>query len=130
MQYKLVTAAMVGGALFALGAQNGIHVLHAQTKAPYYTIGEIQVQNEDGYKNEFLKDAQPKLKEAGATYIAGGFNKAKALTGSPVANRFVVLKWDSQEAADKWWATWGEKHQREVGNKYADFRIIGVEGIQ
>jgi hypothetical protein len=36
----------------------------------------------------------------------------------------------SREPSDKWWATWGEKHQREVGNKYADFGIIGVEGVQ
>ena len=129
MQYKLVTAAMVGGALLALGAQNGIQVLHAQTKAPYYVIGEIQVTNEDGYKNEFLKVAQPKLKEFGATYVAGGFNKAKGIVGIPPANRVVVLKFEDQEIADKWFKS-AEKDQREIGNKYADFRIIGVEGVQ
>ena len=36
---------------------------------------------------------------AGAKYIAGGFNKAVALSGAPVANRYVVLQFDSVDKA-------------------------------
>lgn len=124
-KYKIALA-MAGS--FALGAI-AVQTLHAAATPPYYVIGEIQVQNEDGYKNDFLKVVQPKMKESGAVYIAGGFNKAKAWTGSPAANRFIVLKFENPEAAGKWWKD-AEKDQREIGNKYADFRIIGVEGVE
>jgi uncharacterized protein (DUF1330 family) len=123
--YK-IAAVLIGSFVLGAGAAS---VPHAQGTAPYYVIGEIQVQNEDGYKNDFLKVVQPKIKEAGAVYVAGGFNKAKAWTGSPAANRYVVLKFESQEAAEKWWKV-AEKDQREIGNKYADFRIIGVPGVE
>jgi uncharacterized protein (DUF1330 family) len=34
------------------------------------------------------------MKEAGAKYLAGGFNDATALSGAPAANRVVILQFE------------------------------------
>ena len=48
MTLKSTMLTIAASALVVGGA---VELLHAQTKAPYYIIGEIQAQNEDGYKN-------------------------------------------------------------------------------
>ena len=123
--YK-IAAAVVGSFILGAGAAS---VLHAQAKPSAYTFAEIDVKDQDGYTKDFLPKAQANIKESGGKYIAGGFNKAVGLSGSPPANRVVLVQFPDMDAVKAFYA---KEHQLEadVGSKYASFRSIGIEGVE
>jgi uncharacterized protein (DUF1330 family) len=124
--YK-IAAAVIGS--FVLGAGT-VQMLHAQAKPPAYTLGEITVKDEDGYKRDFLPEAQRIIKEGGGIYLAGGFNKTTALSGAPPANRVVLIRYENMDALKKWWDGGGRDIQEKVGTKYATFRVFAIDGIE
>ena len=123
--YK-IAAAVIGSFVLGVGAAN---VLHAQAKPPGYTWAEIDVKDQDGYTKDFLPKAQASIKESGGKYLAGGFNKAISLSGSPPPNRVVLLQFRDMDTLK---AFEGRKKQNvaDVGSKYASFRVIGIEGVE
>jgi len=123
--YK-ITAAVIGSFVLGLGAAS---ILHAQAKPPAYVVAEIDVKDQDGYTKDFLPKAQANIKESGGKYIGGGFNKAMSLAGSPPPNRVVLLQFADVDGLKAFYAK--EKQlEADVGNKYASFRAIGIEGIE
>lgn len=124
---RKIAAALIGS--FVLGA-GAVQLLHAQTTPPAYTVAMINVKDEEGYKKDFLPEAQKMIKEGGGKYIAGGWNKTTPMDGPPPPNRVVVLQFESASALKKWWESGLEKLQKEVGHKYADFQTFAVEGIE
>ena len=123
--YK-IGAAVIGSFVLGVGAAS---VLHAQAKPPGYTWAEIDVKDQDGYAKDFLPKAQANIKESGGKYLAGGFNKATGLSGSPPPDRVILLQFADMEAVGAFYA---KRHALEagVGSKYGSFRIIGIEGIE
>jgi uncharacterized protein (DUF1330 family) len=123
--YK-IAAAVICGFVLGVGAAS---VLHAQAKPPAYTFAEIDVKDQDGYTKDFLPKAQANIKESGGQYLAGGFNKAISLSGAAPPNRVVILQFPDMDALK---AFYGKEKQLEadVGNKYASFRAIGIEGVE
>jgi len=123
--YK-IAAAVIGSFVLGLGAAS---VLHAQAKPPAYTFAEIDVKDQDGYAKDFLPKAQANIKETGGKYLGGGFNKAISLSGSPPPNRVVLLQFPDMDTLKAFYAK--EKLlETNIGNKYASFRAIGIEGIE
>jgi uncharacterized protein (DUF1330 family) len=123
MRTNFKVAAVV--ASFVLGA--GVGVMHAQVKTPAYSVAEIDVKDQDGYTRDFLPQAQANIKEHGGKYIGGGFNKAISMSGSPPPNRVVLLQFPDMDTMKSFSAK-QRQLQAEVGNKYASFRAIGIEG--
>jgi uncharacterized protein (DUF1330 family) len=104
-------------------------VLYAQAKPPGYIFVEIDVKDQDSYKNDFLPKAQALIKESGGKYLAGGFNKAVGLSGSPPPNRVVLLQFSDVDAVKAFYVK-ESKLEADIGNKYASFRAVGIEGIE
>ena len=104
-------------------------ILYAQAKPPGYIFVEIDVKDQDGYTKEFLPKAQALIKDSGGKYLAGGFNKAVGLSGSPPPNRVVLLQFPNIEAVKAFYVK-ESKLEADVGNKYASFRAVGIEGIE
>ena len=123
--YK-IAAAVIGSFVLGVGAAN---VLHAQAKPPGYSWAEIDVKDEDGYAKDFLPKAQANIKESGGKYLAGGFNKAISMSGSPPPNRVVLLQFPDIDAVKAFNAK-EQQLEADVGNKYASFRAIGIEGVE
>src|ERR1700684_1640393 len=121
--YK-IAAAVIGSLVLGVGAAN---VLRAQTKPPAFIFVEIDVKDQDGYAKDFLPKAQASIKESGGKYLAGGFNKAISLSGSPPPNRVVLLEFADRDALKAFEAKESQL-EADVGNKYASFRAIGIEG--
>ncbi len=63
-------------------------------KMAAFVIGEIEVSEESrkGFENIFLTQAHKELEDAGAKIVAGGFDNAVSLTGTPPKNRYVVIQ--------------------------------------
>jgi uncharacterized protein (DUF1330 family) len=123
--YK-IGAAVIGSFVLGVGAAS---VLHAQSKPPAYTFAEIDVKDQDGYTKDFLPKAQASIKGSGGKYLAGGFNKAISLSGSPPPNRVVLLQFTDIDALKAFYAK-EQQLEANVGNKYASFRAIGIEGVE
>jgi uncharacterized protein (DUF1330 family) len=123
--YQIAAALLVS---FVLGV-GSFSVLHAQTKLPTYVIVEVDVKDQDGYTRDFLPKAQALIKEMGGKYLAGGFNKALALTGAKPPNRVVLLQFPDVDAVKVFYEKEG-RLEADVGNKYASFRAFGIEGAE
>jgi len=121
-----IAAAVTGCLVLGLGTAS---MLYAQAKPPAYVFVEIDVKDQDGYTRDFLPKAQANIKEMGGKYLAGGFNKAISLSGSPPPNRVVLLQFSDIDALKAFYVK--EKQlETDIGNKYASFRAIGVEGVE
>ncbi len=109
---------------FGLGGLS-IHTLHAQAKPPVYTIAEIDVSNNDAYMKEYAPKAQVLIKEKGGKLLAA--SNGTVLEGAP-AKRVAIQQWESMEKARAWHSSKEYKENRKIGDKYAKFRIVAVEG--
>jgi uncharacterized protein (DUF1330 family) len=123
--YK-IAAAVIASFFLGVGA---VSVLHAQVKLPAYVVAEIDVKDQDGYAKDFLPKAQANIKEHGGKYLAGGLNKAISLSGSPPPNRVVLLQFADIDAV-KAFEVKQKQLEADVGNKYASFRAVGIEGVE
>jgi len=123
--YK-IAAAVIAGFVLGVGA---VSVLHAQAKIPAYSVAEIDVKDQDGYTKDFLPKAQANIRENGGKYLAGGLNKAIRMSGSPPPNRVVLLQFPDMDAL-KAFGVKQKQLEADVGDKYASFRAIGIEGIE
>jgi len=121
-----IVAIVIGSFVLGLGAAS---VLHAQTKPPAYVFAEIDVKDQDGYTKDFLPKAQANIRESGGKYLGGGFNKAISLNGTPPANRIALLEFPNLDALEAF-AAKQKQLEAEIGNKYANFRGIGFEGVE
>ena len=117
-----IALAVIAG--FGVGALS-IHTLHAQGKPPVYTIAEIDVRNNDAYLKEYAPKAQALIKEKGGKLLAAG--NGTAFEGAS-AKRVAIQQWESMEKAKAWHSSKEYKENRKVGDKYAKFRIVAVEG--
>ena len=119
-----IALAVIAG--FGLGAVS-IHTLYAQAKPPVFTVVEIDVSNVDAYGKEYAPKAQQLLRDKGAKILVGS-NNVVAFEGKQ-AKRLAVHQWESMEKAKAWYESKEYKEIRKIGNKYAKFRVLAVEGM-
>jgi uncharacterized protein (DUF1330 family) len=117
---SMVVGAILGGA--------AIQALHAQAKPPVYMIAINELTDPDHYAKEYVPPAQQSVKDHGGEYIAAG-------PGTPVAGNLpqgpvVILRWDSMEALEGWRNSSEFQAVLKVGEKYAKFNIVAVNGLK
>jgi uncharacterized protein (DUF1330 family) len=110
----------------AVGA-GAIDILHAEAKPPVYMIALNEVSNQEGYAKEYLPKARKTIQDHGGVYIAAG-------TGTQVAGglpngRVVILRWETMDALLKWRNSPEYQSALKVGEKYAKYNIIAVNGV-
>ena len=69
-----------------------------------------------------------RIAQKGGKYLAGGFDKAVGLSRIPPANRYVIVQFENMDKAKAWYEGGQRELERTVASKYADFRVIAVEG--
>jgi uncharacterized protein (DUF1330 family) len=121
--YKVTLAALIGAAIGGAAVQG----LHAQAKAPVYTVTEIDVHNVDAYMKEYVPVVQPLIKKGGGTLLAASLKVTAMLGTAP--KRVAINRWDSLEAAQANYNSPEYKAAQAVGDKYATFRRYAVEGL-
>ncbi|HVQ60795.1 MAG TPA: DUF1330 domain-containing protein [Burkholderiales bacterium] len=117
-----IALAVIAG--FGVGALS-IHTLYAQAKPPVYSITEIDISNSDSYMKEYAPKAQALIKEKGGKQIAA--SSGVTIEGAP-AKRVAINQWESLEKAKGFYSSKEYKENRKIGDKYAKFRTIAVEG--
>lgn len=116
---------MLAGAVFGGAA---IQALHAQAKPPVYMIAINEISDQEGYAKEYVPPAQKSVKDHGGQYAAAG--PGTQLAGSLPHGPVVILRWQSMEALEAWRNSPDFQAALKVGEKYAKFNIIAVNGVQ
>jgi|SRR6267142_507342 len=117
-----IALAVIAG--FGLGVLS-IHTLRAQAKPPVYTVVEVDISNNDSYMKEYAPKAQALIKEKGGKLIAA--SSGVTIEGAP-AKRIAINQWESMEKAKGFYSSKEYKEIRKIGDKYAKFRAVAVEG--
>jgi uncharacterized protein (DUF1330 family) len=120
-----VAVSMLAGA--ALGGA-AIQALHAQAKPPVYMIAINEVSDPNSYAREYVPPAQKSVKDRGGEYVAAGPGTQVAgnLPNGPV----VIIRWESMEALLGWHNSPEFQAALKVGEKYAKFNILAVNGVR
>jgi len=119
------------GLAVLIGAGAGaasIEALRAQAKPPAYVIAEVTVKDKDPYMKEFLPARAKAIQDSGGKYLVRG-GEARAVAGPPPAQRIIVVQFDNVDAMIAFTQSAGFKDSQAIGEKYADIRIFGVEGV-
>lgn len=120
-----LAAAVFGGAI--LGAL-AIHGLHAQGRPPVFQVTLQDISNPEALNKEFVPLARETIRNNGGKLVASG--APIVLEGSMAAKRIVINQWESVEKAQAWHKSADYQKARDIGNKYATFNIVLVEGAQ
>jgi uncharacterized protein (DUF1330 family) len=116
---------MIAGA--GLGAA-AVQALHAQAKPPVYMVAINEVSDQQRYANEYVSAAQKSVKDHGGEYIAAG--PGTPLAGNLPRGPVVILRWDSMEALERWRNSPDFQAALKIGEKYAKFNIVAVNGLK
>jgi uncharacterized protein (DUF1330 family) len=119
-----VALSMLAG---AAAAGSAIQALHAQAKPPVYMIAINEVSNQDGYTREYVPPAQKSVKDHGGVYIAAG--PGTQVAGNLPSGPVVILRWESMEALQGWHNSPDFQAALKIGEKYAKFNIVAVNGV-
>ena len=68
-------------------------------------------------------------KAAGGRLLARGGASITTIEGEPYKGRIVVQQWDSLDKLKAWHSSAAYKQNRAIGDKYAKFRFVAVEGL-
>jgi uncharacterized protein (DUF1330 family) len=121
---KTMLAVLVGAGIGAVS----MHALRAQAKPPAYLITEITVKNEDGYTRQFLPARAKAIQDAGGKYIVRTGDSV-AVAGQAPAQRILIVQFDDMDKLSAFVDSGAFKDSEDVGERYADIRVYGVEGI-
>jgi uncharacterized protein (DUF1330 family) len=120
-----VALSMLVGLILGAAA---METLHAQAKPPAYMIAINEVRNQEGYTKEYVPPAQKSVKDHGGVYVAAG--PGTQVTGNLPNGPVVILRWDSIEALQSWHNSPDFQAALKIGEKYAQFNIIAVDGMK
>ena len=119
-----ITVSVLAG--MAIGAA-AIHTLHAQAKPPAFVVGEIDIANAAAFDKEYVPPAAKAVVDGGGKYIVRG-GKSIALYGEP-PKRLAIMQFESLEKAQAAFGSKAYTDAKQIGDKYARFRIYAVEGL-
>jgi len=121
----IVALSMLAG--IALGAA-AIQTLDAQAKPPVYMIAINEISNQEGYTKEYVPPAQKSVKDHGGVYVAAG--PGTQVTGNLPNGPVVILRWESMEALRTWLNSPDFQAALKIGEKYAKYNIVAVDGVK
>src|SRR5262245_41819791 len=120
MALSMVVGAALGGA--------AIRALHAQAKPPVYMIAINEVSDQEGYAKEYVSPAHKSVKDRGGEYVAAG--PGTQVAGNLPHGPVVILRWESMEALEGWRTSPEFQAALKIGEKYAKFNIVAVNGLK
>jgi uncharacterized protein (DUF1330 family) len=120
MTLSMIVGAALGGA--------AIQALHAQAKPPVYMIAINEVSDQERYANEYVSPARKSVTDHGGEYVAAG--PGTQVAGNLPHGPVVILRWDSTEALQAWYKSPDFQAALKIGEKYAKFNIVAVDGLK
>ena len=122
--------AMTASAGIAIGSV-AVETLHAQNKPHAYAVIEMDVVNQEAFFNEFVPAAVKTIADQSGKFLARGGKLVEIegpVSSSPQDKRLTVVEFENMEKAQSTFNSASYADVRTIGNKYAKFRIVAVEG--
>jgi uncharacterized protein (DUF1330 family) len=119
--YITIAAVFAGAVLGAAGSE----ALRAQVLAPAFVVGEIEVENAPAYFKEYVPVAAKAVVDGGGKYIVRNGQSVSLYGESPKA--LAIMRFESLAKAEAAFASKAYTDAKEIGDKYAKFRIYAVE---
>ena len=129
--HHAVAIAMFAG--IAIGGV-AVQILHAQAKPRAYVVIEMDVMdvmNQEVFFKEFVPAAVKTIMDQGGKFLARGGKLMSIEEPAPLSSadkRLTVVEFENMEKARETFASPSYSDVRTIGNKYAKFRIVAVEG--
>src|SRR5436309_10330899 len=120
-----IAGSMLVGAV--LGAAGSL-TLHAQPKPPVYMVAINEIRDQEGYTKEYVPPAQKSVKDHGGEYVAAG--PGTQVAGNLPDGPVVILRWESMEALQGWRNSPQFQAALKIGEKYARYNIVAVNGVK
>ena len=117
---SMLAEAALGGA--------AIQALHAQAKPPVYMVAINEVSNQEGYAKEYVSPVQKSVKDHGGEYVAAG--PGTQVAGNLPHGPVMILRRDSIVALQAWHNSPDFQAALKIGEKYAKFNIVAVNGLK
>jgi uncharacterized protein (DUF1330 family) len=76
---------------------------------------------------EFVPLARPTITANGGVLLASG--EPTMIEGSPIKGRVVINQWQNIDQLKKWHSSPEYKKAREIGDKYAKWQMLVVDGV-
>lgn len=92
-----------------------------------YVCVEIDVHDPETYA-EYIKLAPPSIAQYGGRYIVRG-GRTETLEGDWAPKRFVILEFDTMEAARAWWSSPEYAEGKAMRQRSAFTRMLLCEGL-
>jgi uncharacterized protein (DUF1330 family) len=86
------------------------------------------VSDQERYAKEYVSPAQKTVKDYGGEYVAAG--PGAQVAGNLPHGPVVILRWDSIEALQRWHNSPEFQAALMIGEKYAKFNIVAVNGLK
>ena len=123
-RYVSLGLAMLAGAALS----SGINALHAQGKAAgAYAVLDISEIVDPGAMKDIVAKAGAAVKASGGQYLART-DKVTALSGGTPPKRFVIIGFDSVDAAKAWYSSPAQTEVNAVADKALKQRWFIVDG--
>ena len=123
-RFGMALSMVVGAALDGAAIQ----ALHAQAKPPVYMIAINEVSDQERYASEYVSPAQKSVKDHGGEYVAAG--PGTLVAGNLPHGPVVILRWESMEALQGWRNSPEFRAALKIGEQYAKFNIVAVNGLK
>ncbi len=120
MALSMIVGAALGGA--------AIQALHAQSKPPVYMVAINELSDPERYATEYVSPARKSVTDHGGEYLAAG--PGIPVTGNLPRGPVVILRWQSMEALESWRTSPDFQAALKIGEKYAKFNIVAVNGLK
>jgi len=92
-----------------------------------YVIAEVEITDQETYA-KYREAANPTFKEFGGEFLATNMrSRTETLEGEP-PKRIAIVKFDSMDAARRWYNSPGYTKAKEFRHRAAKSRLILVEG--
>jgi uncharacterized protein (DUF1330 family) len=123
-----VAASLAAGIVLGAVAAQG---LHAQSKRQVYTVNEavtdLDLATIDEYAKDYVPLTQASIKAHGGKILAESADVV-APDGDP-PKRLAIVLWRDMDAFQAWYNSADYRRARDMGSKYAKFRLVAVESL-
>jgi uncharacterized protein (DUF1330 family) len=87
-----------------------------------------EVSDQARYANEYVSPARKSVTDHGGEYVAAG--PGTQVAGNLPRGPVVILRWQSMEALQAWFNSPDFQAALKIGEKYAKFNIVAVDGLK
>ena len=120
----VIALSTLSGAVIGAAA---VQTLHAQSKPPVFLVGLQDTSNVEGFNKEYAPIARQSIRNHSGRPLAASV--PIMIEGTAPAGRVAIIQWESVEQLKDWYNSPEYQKAREIGNKYAKFTLMAIEGI-